>query len=154
MSEMKNTPNQESQESEIAIKFGKGLAQPFTSKDGTQYMRIQISNRDPQDKSPWQSFAVPAKAVHENHYGKGLWMKLPLHGSTTVSRDVRTGYDENGKGIYEKQKRSVTNIELKAMVESYKTQEQSHAIDAPGGPKQEVAAPSKPKPRRSYSMER
>ena len=47
MSEMKNTPNQESQESEIAIKFGKGLAQPFTSKDGTQYMRIQIPNRDP-----------------------------------------------------------------------------------------------------------
>ena len=154
MFEMKNTPNQESQESEIAIKFGKGLAQPFTSKDGTQYMRIQIPNRDPQDKSPWQSFAVPAKAVHENHYGKGLWTKLPLHGSTTVSRDVRTGYDENGNGIYEKQKRSVTNIELKAMVESYKTQEQSHAIDAPGGPKQEVAAPSRPKPRRSYSMER
>ena len=52
MSEMKNTHNQESQESEIAIKFGKGLAQPFTSKDGTQYMRIQIPNRDPQDKSP------------------------------------------------------------------------------------------------------
>ena len=42
MSEMKNTPNQNSQESEIAIKFGKGLAQPFTGKDGTQYMRIQI----------------------------------------------------------------------------------------------------------------
>ena len=39
---MKNTPNQDSQESEIAIKFGKGLAQPFTGKDGTQYMRIQI----------------------------------------------------------------------------------------------------------------
>ena len=78
MSEMKNTPNQDSQESEIAIKFGKGLAQPFTGKDGTQYMRIQIPNRDPQDKSPWQSFVVPAKAVHENHYGKGLWMKLPL----------------------------------------------------------------------------
>ncbi|MBR7173373.1 MAG: hypothetical protein IKD50_02955, partial [Clostridia bacterium] len=114
MSEMKNTPNQESQESEIAIKFGKGLAQPFTSKDGTQYMRIQIPNRDPQDKSPWQSFVVPAKAIHENHYGKGLWMKLPLNGSTTVSRDVRTGYDESGKGIYEKQKRSVTNVELKA----------------------------------------
>ena len=136
MSEMKNTPNQNSQESEIAIKFGKGLAQPFTGKDG------------------WQSFVVPAKAVHENHYGKGLWMKLPLNGSTTVSRDVRTGYDESGKGIYEKQRRSVTNIELKAMVESYKTQEQGHAIDAPGGSRQETAAPSKPKPRRSYSMER
>ena len=98
MSEMKNTPNQDSLESEIAIKFGKGLAQPFTGKDGTQYMRIQIPNRDPQDKSPWQSFVVPAKAVHENHYGKGLWMKLPLHGSTTVSRDVRTGYRAEGNG--------------------------------------------------------
>ena len=48
----------------------------------------------------------------------------------------------------------MTNIELKAMVESYKAQEQGHAIDAPGGSRQETAAPSKPKPRRSYSMER
>ena len=141
MSEMKNTPNQNSQESEIAIKFGKGLAQPFTGKDGTQYMRIQIPNRDPQDKSPWQSFVVPAKAVHENHYGKGLWMKLPLNGSTTVSRDVRTGYDENGKGIYEKQRRSVTNIELKNTPNIRKssppttgnaTRHKIHAIDSTG----------------------
>ena len=83
MSEMKNTPNQARQESEIAIKFGKGLAQPFTGKDGTPYMRIKIPNADAKDKSPWQYFVVPAKTVHENQFGKGLWIKLPLHGSTS-----------------------------------------------------------------------
>ena len=154
MSEIMSTQSQASPESEIAIKFGKGLAQPFTGKDGTQYMRIQIPNADPQDKSPWQHFVVPAKAVHENRYGKGLWIKLPLHGSTTVSRDVRIGYDENGKGIYENQKRSVTNVELKAMVEFYKSQDRGHTIGAPDGPKQDVAAPGKAKPHRSYGMER
>ena len=154
MTEMKNTPNQASPGSEIAIKFGKGLAQAFTGKDGTQYMRIQIPNQDPKDKSPWQYFVVPAKSVHENQFGKGLWIKLPLHGSTTVSRDVRTGYDESGKGIYEKQRRSVTNIELKAMVESYKTQDRGHVIDAPGAVKQDAVTPGKPKPHRSYGMDR
>ena len=154
MSEMKSTPNEARQESEIAIKFGKGLAQPFTGKDGTQYMRIQIPNADAKDKSPWQYFVVPAKAVHENQFGKGLWIKLPLHGSTTVSRDVRTGYDENGRGVYENQRRSVTNPELKSMVEFYKAQDRSHAIDAPDGPKPDAAAQSRPKPHRSYGMDR
>ena len=147
MSEMKNTPNQARQESEIAIKFGKGLAQPFTGKDGTPYMRIKIPNADAKDKSPWQYFVVPAKAVHENQFGKGLWIKLPLHGSTTVSRDVRTGYDENGKGIYENQRRSVPNTELKTMVEFYKAQDRD-------GMKQDAVAQSRPKPHRSYGMDR
>ena len=147
MSEMKSTPNQARQESEIAIKFGKGLAQPFTGKDGTPYMRIRIPNADAKDKSPWQYFVVPAKAVHENQFGKGLWIKLPLHGSTTVSRDVRTGYDENGKGIYENQRRSVPNTELKAMVEFYKAQDRD-------GMKQDAVAQSRPKPHRSYGMDR
>ena len=147
MSEMKSTPNQARQESKIAIKFGKGLAQPFTGKDGTPYMRIKIPNADAKDKSPWQYFVVPAKAVHENQFGKGLWIKLPLHGSTTVSRDVRTGYDENGKGIYENQRRSVPNTELKAMVEFYKAQDRD-------GMKQDAVAQSRPKPHRSYGMDR
>ena len=153
MSEMKNTPNQDSQESEIAIKFGKGFAQGFTGKDGTQYMRIQIPNKDSDDKSPWQYFVVPAKCVHENHYGKGLWIKLPLHGNTTVSTNIRVGYDENGKGIYENQRRSVTNVELKSMVEYYKSQGKDQTIDTPGNIKQD-AAHSKPIKNRSSSMER
>ncbi len=154
MSEMKNTQNQARQESEIAIKFGKGLAQPFTGKDGTPYMRIRIPNADAKDKSPWQYFVVPAKSVHENQFGKGLWIKLPLHGSTTVNRDVRTGYDENGKGIYENQRRSVPNTELKAMVEFYKAQDRSQAVNVSDGMKQNAVALSKPKPYRSYGMDR
>lgn len=135
MSEMKNTPNQDSLESEIAIKFGKGLAQPFTGKDGTQYMRIQIPNRDPQDKSPWQSFVVPAKAVHENHYGKGLWMKLPLNGSTTVSRDVRTGYDESGKGIYRGFSMSVMYNPMSQMYQLTLKGAMSHQVELGSDPR-------------------
>ena len=81
-------------------------------------------------------------------------MKLPLHGSTTVSKDVRTGFDESGKGIYEKQRRNVTNIELKAMVESYKSHERSNAIHVSEGLMQNAAVYGKAKPHRSYGMER
>lgn len=154
MSEMKNTRNQLRRKSEIAIKFGKGLAKPFTSKDGMQYMRILIPNKGANDKSPWQHFVVPAKSIHESRYGKGLWIRVPLYGNTTVSRDVRIGYDESGKGLYERQRRSVTNIELKTMVEYYKSQEWSRSSDAPEGMKQEAADPDKAKTHRSCSMER
>ena len=42
-------PSQE----EVTIKFGKGLAEPFQSKDGREFMRITIPNQDPADKTPW-----------------------------------------------------------------------------------------------------
>lgn len=148
MSEMKNTQNQAQKKEEIAIKFGKGLAQTFTGKDGKEYMRIQIPNMDPKDKSPWQSFVVPAKSVHENQFGKGLWIKVPLDGSTTVSRNVRVGYDDNGKSQYETQKRSVPNTELKTMVEFYKAEERGQSIG------QGAIDHSKPKKQHSYGMER
>jgi len=148
MSEMKNTQNQAQKKEEIAIKFGKGLAQTFTGKDGKEYMRIQIPNMDPKDKSPWQSFVVPAKSVHENQFGKGLWIKVPLDGSTTVSRNVRVGYDDNGKSQYETQKRSVPNTELKTMVEFYKAEERAQTIG------QGAIDHSKPKKQHSYGMDR
>ena len=50
---------------ELTIKFAKGLAEAFTSKDGKELMRIKIPNIDPNDHSPWMSFVLPAKAVHE-----------------------------------------------------------------------------------------
>jgi len=59
----------------------KGLAEPFQSKDGREFMRISIPNQDPTDKTPWASFVLPAKAVHENQYGEGLWAKIPADGS-------------------------------------------------------------------------
>ena len=45
---------------EVTIKFGKGLAEPFQSKDGREFMKIRIPNQDPADKTPWASFVLPA----------------------------------------------------------------------------------------------
>ena len=107
---------------EITIKFAKGLcSEPFTSKDGTELVRIQIPNADPEDHSPWQEFVLGAKYVHENQYGKGLWVKIPADGHTTVSRPFLAGQDENGKNRWDSERRSVPNRELKEMVEFYKT---------------------------------
>ena len=106
---------------EVTIKFGKGLAEPFQSKDGREFMRITIPNQDTTDKTPWASFVLPAKAVHENQYGKGLWAKIPADGSTVVTKPTLQGQDAAGKNIWQDVKTQVPNTELKAMVESYKT---------------------------------
>ena len=106
---------------EVTIKFGKGLAEPFQSKDGREFMRISIPNQDPADKTPWASFVLPAKAVHENQYGKGLWAKIPADGTTVVTKPTLQGQDDKGKNIWKDVKTQVPNTELKAMVEAYKT---------------------------------
>ena len=106
---------------EVTLKFGKGLAEPFQSKDGREFMRITIPNQDPADKTPWASFVLPAKAVHENQYGKGLWAKIPADGTTVVTKPTLQGQDDKGKNIWQDVKTQVLNTELKAMVESYKT---------------------------------
>ena len=109
------------QREEVTIKFGKGLAEPFTSKEGKEFMRITVPNQDPADKTPWASFVLPAKAVHENQYGKGLWAKIPADGKTTVTKPTLMGQDEAGKNVWQDVKTDVPNRDLKAMVESYKT---------------------------------
>lgn len=109
------------QREEVTIKFGKGLAEPFTSKDGREFTRIMLPNQDPADRTPWASFVLPAKSVHENQYSKGLWAKIPAEGTTVVSKPVLKGKDEAGKNIWENQKTKVPNRELKGMVEAYKT---------------------------------
>lgn len=106
---------------EVTIKFGKGLAEPFTAKDGREFARIMIPNQDPKDKTPWASFVLPAKAVHENQYGKGLWAKIPADGTTVVTKPVQKGLDEQGKKIWEDSRTPIPNRELKGMVEAYKT---------------------------------
>ena len=106
---------------EITIKFAKGLCgEPFMSKNGVELVRIQIPNKDPNDHTPWAEFVLANKSVHENQYGKGLWAKIPADGHTTVSKSFLAGKDENGKNIWEKDRRSVPNRELKEMVEFYK----------------------------------
>ena len=111
---------------EISIKFGKGLAEPFTGKDGKEYMRILIPNQDKGDHTPWASFVLPAKSVHENKYGKGLWAKIPADGTTTVTKAVQVG-EQDGKRIWENQKTAVPNRELKARVEAYKSRDRESA---------------------------
>ena len=82
-----------------------------------------IPNQDPADKTPWASFVLPAKAVHENQYGKGLWAKIPADGTTVVTKPNLIGQDEAGKNIWEDVKTQVPNRDLKTMVEAYKTRE-------------------------------
>ncbi|MCD7888197.1 MAG: hypothetical protein LUG44_11430 [Clostridiales bacterium] len=106
---------------EITIKFGKGLVgEPFTSKSGTELVRIDIPNRDPMDARPWESFLTTPNRVHENQFGKGVWMKLPEDGTTRLSRSVLQGQDINGKRLWKREYRTVPNTELKAMLEAYK----------------------------------
>ena len=109
------------QREEVSIKFGKGLAEPFTSKDGREFIRIRIPNQDPKDKTPWASFVLPSKSVHENQYGKGLWAKIPAGGTTVVTKPTLKGQDDKGRNIWDNVKTNVPNRELKSMVEAYKT---------------------------------
>ena len=123
---------------EITIKFAKGLCgEPFMSKNGVELVRIQIPNKDPNDHTPWAEFVLAKKSVHENQYGKGLWAKIPADGHTTVSKSFLAGQDENGKNIWEKDKRSVPNRERKEMVEFYKergeAQHESASADRESG---------------------
>ena len=113
---------------ELTIKFAKGLSEQFTSKDGKELMRIKIPNLDPNDHSPWMSFVLPAKAVHENQYGKGLWAKIPADGSTTVSQSVKT--EENGETTWERVDTVLSNKQLKGLVENYKTKDERGADTA------------------------
>ena len=119
------------QREELTIKFAKGLVgQPFTAKTGRECISIKIPNADPADKTPWESIVVAANHVHEDKYGKGLWMKVPADGQTKVSRSMLTGQDENGKNVYSNTTRTVSNKELKAMMESYKTHDRSSVKDS------------------------
>ena len=137
--DMENVTNDAADQSEkkefkeITLKFGKGLVgETFQGKDGKDYKQISIPNQDQNDKSPWASFVVRANAVHEDQFGKGMWVKLPLEGSTTVRKDNVVGQDEAGKNIYETTKTKIPNKELKSMVEFYKNndrrQEQENEV--------------------------
>ena len=118
---------------EITLHFGKGTAEPFTAKDGKEMMRIVIPNQDRSDHTPWASFVLPARAVHENQYGKGLWAKIPTDGTTTVTKPYLAG-EKDGKNIWENERKAVSNQELKGMVEFYKTQGRDTPLKQNNGP--------------------
>lgn len=106
---------------EVTIKFGKGLVgESFTSKSGKQLVEVSIPNQSANDHRPWQTFVVAPGMIHDNKFGKGVWMKLPEDGETKVSRPVLQGQDETGKNVWSRESRMVPNTELKSMLEAYK----------------------------------
>ena len=126
---------------EITLKFGKGcVGDPFTAKDGKQYVQILIPNQDPFDSRPWQTFVMRENQVHENQYGKGMWCKLPADGNTTVQRNVAVGKDAEGKTIWQTQRSKVSNRDLKKMVEAYKERPRESALDQLSKPSKSAAA--------------
>ena len=114
------TTHQEMWESHGNKTNQKGTVEPFTAKDGREMLKIMIPNADRSDHTPWASFVLPAKAVHENQYGKGLWAKIPADGHTTLTKPYLAGQSEDGKNIWKDEKTTVSNRELKSMVEFYK----------------------------------
>ena len=106
---------------EITLKFGKGcVGEEFQGKDGKAYKEILVPNPDKNDHRPWQTFVVRANHVHENQFGKGMWIKLPAEGHTTLRRSVVVGENPDGKKEWGTEKATVSNAELKKMVEAYK----------------------------------
>lgn len=106
---------------EITMKFGKGcVGEEFQGKDGNKYKEILVPNPDKNDHRPWQTFVVKANHVHEDKFGKGMWIKLPAEGHTTLHRPVVVGEKPDGKKEWGTEKNSIANADLKKMVEAYK----------------------------------
>lgn len=125
---------------EITLKFGKGcVGDEFTGKDGKAYKPILVPNPDKDDKRPWQTFVAKSSQIHENKFGKGMWMKLPAEGHTTLHRSVLIGEKPDGSKEWGTEKTSVTNAELKAMVESYKDRPRESVQGKIGEKKAEAA---------------
>jgi len=51
---------------------------------------------------------------------KGLWAKIPADGHTTLTKPYLAGQSEDSKNIWKDEKTTVSNHELKSMVEFYK----------------------------------
>lgn len=77
--------------------------------------------------------------IHENQFGKGVWMKLPEDGTTRISKPVLTGTGTDGKNIWGSDVREVPNPEMKAMLETYKNKNRSSVLGALKEKKEEAA---------------
>lgn len=136
---------------EISIKFGKGLVgTPFTSRSGKELVEVKIPNADPVDKTPWASFVISPKMIHDNKFGKGVWMKLPEDGTTRVSKPFTVAMGLDGQRRWDRNVRDVPNTELKTMMEAYKTRNRAEDMESVLGSleeKKEEASlqPEKPK---------
>lgn len=137
---------------EITLKFGKGcVSEEFQGKDGKSYKEILIPNQDKDDHRPWQTFVVKSNHVHENKYGKGMWCKLPAEGHTTVRRSVVVGEKPDGSKEWGTEKTTVSNRDLKKMVEAYKDRPRESVKEKHAEKKAEAAkqTPAEKTPKKS-----
>lgn len=136
---------------EVTIKFGKGLVgKPFTSKSGHEFVEVKIPNADKEDHTPWASFVINPKMIHENKFGNGVWMKLPEDGTTRISKPVVAGTREDGRKEWSKDVKEVPNTELKELMEIYKTRNKESLLGNLEDKKKESARqPVKPKPEKT-----
>ena len=115
-------------ESVITIKFARGLlGDEFTAKNGNELVRVKIPNEDPEDRSPWASFVVPAGSVYDSQNGKAVCVDLPVDGQTTVTKSHRTGTGPDGRSLWENTRTTVSNHQLKEMVEFYRKKPRENA---------------------------
>ena len=91
----------------------------YLQKRFALFCKTCLQKTDRTDTTPWASFVLKASQVHENKFGKGLWVKLPAGAHITVTKPVAVGV-ENGKTVWNNEKKSVSVPELKSMVEFYK----------------------------------
>ena len=104
---------------------------------------MKIPNADKSDTRPWESFVISPKMIHDNQFGKGVWMKLPEDGTTRLSRMTKAGMDEAGKPVWNRETRTVSNSELKALMESYKEKARGSVLsDLSGRKVQDTAGKS------------
>ena len=96
---------------------------------------------------------ISPKMIHDNQFGKGVWMKVAEDATFTVSRPVRTGLDESGKGIWGKESRQVSSTELKGMLEAYKDRDKGSVLSDLSAKKADGHAPSAPKARRNRTSQ-
>lgn len=109
------------QTDQVTIKFGRGLVgELFTSKNGKELVEVSIPNPDKGDSRPWETFVISPRKIHDNQFGKGVWMKLPEYGITRLSRSVKIGIDKAGNAIWGRETHDVTNAQLKLLLEAYK----------------------------------
>lgn len=124
------------------------MADKFEERQAERDADEHDSDKD--DHTPWASFVISPKMIHDNKFGKGVWMKLPEDGTTKVSKPVILGEKEDGKKEWGNDVREVPNTELKEMMESYKTKERDSLLGNLDEKKQEAAKqPVKPKPEKA-----
>lgn len=120
----------------VTLKFGKGcVGKQFQGKDGNQYREILVP---PDQDMPWATFVVKADQLHESRYGKGMYIKLPAKGNTTIRWSVDISPKDSQTKEWFPQQERIPNTTLKNMMEKYKERPKESIMEKLAKKKEEV----------------